>query len=119
MPLSHLRIEDLSAHRVIFEEDVDEIFLPMCIRDLNDDGIDELVSNLGTATARQIIIYSVNPSGVLAVLNEYYRVDASLIKLSGETTGILITTGEGGVGPFYTTRYQWKGDRFQQSGRVP
>jgi len=29
------------------------------------------------------------------------------------------TTGESGVAPFYTTRYQWKGDRNEQAGRVP
>ena len=121
LPISRLRIRNLTANKTIFEEDVDDFFISMYTREINRDRElhPELVLTFeGGATSERLLILSVNAIGARLVLDESYRVDASIINLGRDALDVLITTAESGAGPAYTIDYVWKGDRYQPAGRV-
>lgn len=117
---SRLKVMDRTQNKVIYERNEGDSFISMFLRDLDGDGSNEVVLNWARGSAGRIEVLSVNDKGVRSILDETYRVDAALVDLSGQgKIDILITTGESGVGPFYTTRYVWRGKQFQPAGRVP
>lgn len=119
-PFARLTIMNLATHEIIFEEKNDDSPISMFVRDLNGDGIKELILNWEGGSASRLEILEVNADSARVVLYESYRVDAALIDLSGKgEVDILITTAESGTGPFYTTRYTWRERRYQVAGRVP
>jgi hypothetical protein len=115
-----LTITNLTTGRVIFSENNGDRPISMYIRDLNDDWREELVVNWAGGSASRLEIIALSGTEARIILNESYRIDAALIDLSGASRiDVLITTGDSGVGPFYTTRYIWKGERYLPVGKVP
>lgn len=118
-PLSKLVIRNLKSQKVIFEQSVDDRPIYMITRDLNGDGDMELiVSWTSGAVAERIEIFTIGENEARRVLDEAYRVDATLADLSDETVDVLITTAESGASPAYTTRYVWQGGQYKPVGRV-
>lgn len=119
LPLSRLTIKNLAAGKVIHECDVDDRPLSMYTHDLNSDGFPELVLtwNKG-AVAERLEIFSVNAAQARVLLNEAYRSSATFMHLDDKTVDVLITTSDSGVGPLYTTRYTWGGDRYEAAGKA-
>lgn len=120
LPLARLTVRNLSTSRIIYEQSSDDSPISMCARDINGDVGRALVVTWSGGSAERLEILSVNATQAQVLLNEAYRVDASLISLLGDSQlDVLITTGESGVGPFYTTRYVWDGRKYQRMGQVP
>jgi hypothetical protein len=120
LPFARLKIMNLVTSKVIFEKEYADSPISMFVRDLNGDSIKELIVNWEGGSASRLEILEVNVDSARVILYESYRVDAALIDLSGKgIVDILITTAESGVGPFYTTRYVWRGREYRSVGRVP
>jgi hypothetical protein len=118
--LSKLVIRNLKSQEVIFEEDLDND-LPgyVIVRDLDGDGRMELIATWNSgATSERIEILKIDEYKAHRVLDESYRVDASLIELSGKATTVLITNTKMGAIPDYTVRYTWQGGQYKPAGEV-
>ena len=117
---SRLTIRNLANSQTVFEQNSADVALSAYVRGLNDVVGEALVVTWSGGSGERMQILTVDPSSAHVILDQRYRVDAALIDLSGQGhLDVLITTGDSGVGPFYTTRYVWNGDRFQPAGRVP
>lgn len=92
----------------------------MYIRDLNGDGKPELIIDWDHGVCcSSLEIYEVDAQKAREILNEAYRVDATLIDLSGEgKVDVLISTAEGGAMTKFTTRYVWQGEKYKPMGKV-
>lgn len=89
----------------------------MYTRDLNADGRPELITNWSKgAVAERIQILSVDETQARVLLDEPYRIDATLIYLDDEVVDILITTGDGAE-PYQTTHYKWMSDKYIPVGK--
>jgi hypothetical protein len=118
--LARLSVKNLVTGKVLYSKESDDTPMYMYVRDLNDDGFEELILNWSGGSASRLEILEVNVDNARDILYESYRVDAALIDLGGKgVVDVLITTAESGAGPFYTTRYVWRGGRYQAMGRVP
>jgi hypothetical protein len=120
MPLSKLVIRNLKSQKEIFEEDLDDD-LPgyVIIRDLDGDDKMELIATWNSgATSERIEILKIDEDRARRILDESYRVDASLIDLSGKATTVLITNTKMGAIPDYTVRYTWQGEQYKPAGKV-
>jgi hypothetical protein len=119
-PLSKLVIRNLKSQKEIFREDLDND-LPgyVIIRDLDGDGKMELIAiwNSG-ATSERIEILKIDEDKASRLLDEDYRVDASLIELSGKATTVLVTDTKMGAVPDYTVRYILRGGQYKPAGKV-
>ena len=74
----------------------------MYTRDLNGDWNDELIITWGGGSADRLEVLSVDSRSASIVLNQSYRVDASMIDLSGRgKVDIFIVTAESGATPSY------------------
>lgn len=119
MPLSKIAIRNLRSQKVIFEQSLDERPIYVIKRDLNGDGVLELIASWTSgAVGEQIKILTIDEDKATIVLDESYRVDASLVDASEKAIDVLITTAESGVSPAYTTRYVWQGEKYKPVGRV-
>lgn len=117
---TRLIIKNLSMNQLLFEEKSGDSFVSMYARDLNDDYIDELIVTWAAGSSYRIQIIAVDTTRADVILNESYRLDAALVDLSGVAkVDVLITTGNSGVGPFYTTRYVWTGEQYKAVGQMP
>lgn len=120
LPLSRLVISNATTKEVIHQQNVDDRPLSMYVRDVNGDSFSELILTWSKgAVAERLEILSVAATQVQVALDKSYRLDAALIRLADETVDVLVTTGDSGNGPFYTTRYVWRGGRYQAVGRLP
>lgn len=119
LPFSRLVVRNFSTKATIYKQDFEDFPISMYTRDMNGDQHPELVLSLtGGGVANQLLFLSVTETQARIIFNESYRIDASMIDLGQGATDVLLTTGDSGVGPFYTTRYVWKGDRYEAVGRV-
>lgn len=120
LPSTRLKIKNIDTGESIYEQNSGDRPISMYTRDLNDDWREELILTWGGGSADRLEIITVSATQAGIVLNESYRIDAALIDLSGKAKiDVLISTGDSGAGPFYTTRYVWKNDRYLPVGRVP
>lgn len=120
LPSTRLKIKNLETGQLVYEQDSSDRPISMYTRDLNDDWSDELILTWGGGSADRLDIITVNATQARVVLSESYRIDAVLMDLSGKgMIDVLISTGDSGAGPFHTTRYAWKNNRYVPVGRSP
>lgn len=118
-PISVLTITNLTTGKVIFKQDNQDSPISMYVRNISDDGGNALVITWSGGSADRIEILAVDATQAHQILNEYYRLDATLISLSDGSVDVLITTAKGGAQPLYTTRYAWKEGRYVSTGTAP
>lgn len=116
---SRLIVKNLATNNIILQKEYDGFITSMYTRDLNSDQHPELLLTWTRGTvADNLEVFSVNTTQAQTLLAETYRTDATLTYISGDSVDILISTGDSSAGPFYTTRYVWKGDRYKPAGKV-
>lgn len=118
LPAAHLTIKNLATGSVIHQQDSDDSPVSMCARDLGGVGR-VIVLTWAGGSAERLEIIAVEAERARVIFSESYRVSASLIDLEENTTDVLITTGDSGAGPFYTTRYVLRDGRYQPAGVSP
>lgn len=117
LPLSHLTIRNSSTSAKLFDNDFCGLPQSMFRRDLNGDGVEELVVIWEAASADRLQIVEVAGYKVKEILSESYRTDAVFIDLDDGKVDVLITPGFDR--PDVTTRYVWRDGRFRPSGTAP
>jgi len=118
LPISYLKITSVPSNKAIYEENVEDRLVTMYTRDLDNDDEEELIIVWnGGAVSENLQILSVKEEKVTVILAENYRVKAEFVTTSDNMVDVLVTTGEHGSGPFHTTRYSWKGARYQPVSR--
>jgi hypothetical protein len=120
LPSTRFKIKNIDTGGSIYEHNSGDRPVSMYTRDLNNDGSEELIITWGGGSADRLEIITVSAKQARIVLSESYRIDAALIDLSGKgNIDVLVSTGDSGAGPFYTTRYVWENDRYLPVGKVP
>ncbi|MFL6276473.1 MAG: hypothetical protein ACJ74G_14880 [Blastocatellia bacterium] len=118
-PLSRLTIRNVSTQAILFSQESDDSPVSMYIRPLNEEVGEGLVVVWSGGSADRIEILKVDAEQSSVILKESYRIDAAFVDLSGAgQVDVFITTGEGGNGPFYTTRYVWKKEHYEPVGKI-
>jgi hypothetical protein len=116
---SRLVIKNRNSDKIIFEQNSADTPVSMYVRPLNEDIGEALIVTWSGGSADRIEIFDVGETSVRKVLSESFRIDASLADLSGVgQIDVLITTGDNGSGPFYTTRYVWDGTSYKPTSKV-
>ena len=92
----------------------------MYVRNVTPDPNPELIVSWDIAAAsNQFQIFAVSPAQAKLMFDENYRLDATLLDLGEDEIDVLLTTGEGGSGPFVTTLYGFRGGKYELLGEVP
>lgn len=117
-PVSKIMVKNLSSNTILYQQEVEGTPLSMYTRNVTPDPNPELIVDWDIAAAsNQFQMFSVSSSLVTMLLDENYRLDTTFIDLGNDGIGLLITTGEGGAGPFETTLYTFQNNRCEIAGK--
>jgi len=117
---TRLTVKNLATNQFILKKENYGFILWMYADDLTGDQVPELVVTSSSGVRGNTLeIFEVGETQTRMLFREFYRVDATFVRLSSANVAdILLTTGESGAGPFYTTRFVWRGGQYQRVGVI-